>query len=32
MRDILLAAGVICAAAGLGISLWDIFDQRRRKR
>lgn len=32
MRDILLAAGVICAAAGLGLAVWSIIDDWRRKR
>ena len=32
LREIMLWAGVLCAVAGLGLSLWGLWDDRRKRR
>ena len=30
-KDILLYAGALCALVGLGLSLWDFIENRRKR-
>ena len=31
-KDILLYAGALCALVGLGLSLWDLIENRRTRQ
>lgn len=31
MRELMLYTGLICAISGLGLSLWDFFENRRKR-
>lgn len=31
MRDVMLTGGVICAVAGLALSLWLLAEERKKK-
>lgn len=30
MRDVRIVAGVLCAVASLAISIWDVYEGRKR--
>ena len=32
LREIMLWAGVLCAVAGLGLSLWGLWDEIKRRK
>lgn len=32
IREIMLWAGVLCAVAGLAISLWGLWDEKKKRR